>query len=351
MTYKISVVLPIYNSEKTLSLCLESLKNQSLAPHEILAIDNNSNDQSSVLLKEFIKNNPSCPLRMLLEPKQCPSSARNLGLREAQYEIVAFLDSDCVAPENWLASLDAFFLSHPSVDAVGGILNSYQSNSLVDWYWHVERKSYRSVQNIWIDFPEQILFQNSFWVPCNSALRRKSFTDFYFDPKFSHAEDIDFTLRSLKAKKTVVANCTSISMFHQERKSIKNLALQIFHYRMGYCQMLRKHFSNQIINEWPIFPPISFPITVVLRKSSWMILMGLFFSIGVLCLKGLGTFFLFSGVLFVLKFFRDLFHYRSQIPTLRLSFWMQLALLRTVIQALSALSKIRGAIQHGIVYF
>ena len=88
----ISVIIPIYNSEKYLRQCLESVKNQTYQDFEILCIDDGSTDSS----KEIIKNYQKEDSRFLYFYQKHSNAgvARNLGLTYASGNYVMFLDSD-----------------------------------------------------------------------------------------------------------------------------------------------------------------------------------------------------------------------------------------------------------------
>jgi glycosyltransferase involved in cell wall biosynthesis len=90
---KISVIIPIYNSEKYLPRCLDSVCNQTLSDIEIICIDDCSTDNSLEILKEYSQNYPNLIVKHL-EKNQGASFARNAGLALATGEYLAFVDSD-----------------------------------------------------------------------------------------------------------------------------------------------------------------------------------------------------------------------------------------------------------------
>lgn len=89
---KVSIIVPIYNSEKYLDQCLNSLINQTLKQIEIICVNDGSNDNSSIILNEFSKKDSR--ILVLNKENQGQSSARNLGLKYAKGEYIGFLDSD-----------------------------------------------------------------------------------------------------------------------------------------------------------------------------------------------------------------------------------------------------------------
>ncbi len=96
----ISIVVPIYNAQKYLSDCLESLVAQASYDIEILCVDDGSTDQTIDILSTYPEKYPC--LRVVNQHNQGPSAARNLGIEEAKGEWIMFVDSD-----DWI-DLDAF---------------------------------------------------------------------------------------------------------------------------------------------------------------------------------------------------------------------------------------------------
>lgn len=116
---KVTVILCTYNRASMLVGCLESLRAQS-APKEhfsVLVIDNNSTDDTQRVVASYANRLPG--LRVVFEPVQGLSHARNRGLAEARTEWVAFLDDDAKALPEWVdAILDA--IAKDDFDAFGG---------------------------------------------------------------------------------------------------------------------------------------------------------------------------------------------------------------------------------------
>jgi glycosyltransferase involved in cell wall biosynthesis len=92
---KISVIIPTYNRKKTLARAIQSVINQSLSPFEILIIDDGSNDGTEEWVKENFQN-----IKYIYQNNRGVSSARNIGIENANGDWVAFLDSD----DEWLSN-------------------------------------------------------------------------------------------------------------------------------------------------------------------------------------------------------------------------------------------------------
>lgn len=88
----ISIILPVYNAEKYLGKCLDSLKVQTFPDIEILCVDDGSQDGT----RGFVKNICWADKRfkLLSQPNSGPAAARNLGLRNAAGRYLMFCDAD-----------------------------------------------------------------------------------------------------------------------------------------------------------------------------------------------------------------------------------------------------------------
>lgn len=89
---KISVIIPIYNSEKFLRQCLDSVLNQTLQDIEVICVNDGSIDKSSSILEEYAEMDKR--IKVIDQKNQGLSEARNSGLKIARGRYISFLDSD-----------------------------------------------------------------------------------------------------------------------------------------------------------------------------------------------------------------------------------------------------------------
>ena len=89
---KVSVIIPVYNTEKYLRECLDSVVNQTLKDIEIICVDDGSTDGSLAILREYEAKDDR--VKVLTQEKCNAGAARNVGLSKATGEYLAFLDSD-----------------------------------------------------------------------------------------------------------------------------------------------------------------------------------------------------------------------------------------------------------------
>ena len=117
----ISVIVCTYNRSQQLKQCLGSLEKQ-IVPEglswEVLVVDNNSTDDIKKFIEEF-KKSTILNIRYEFEEKLGVSFARNTGCREANGNIILFIDSDAVADSNWLKNIIKP-INEYDADCVGG---------------------------------------------------------------------------------------------------------------------------------------------------------------------------------------------------------------------------------------
>ena len=103
-TPTISVIVPVYNAEKYLPRCIESVLAQTFVDWEMLLIDDGSTDASGSICDEYAAKDER--IRVFHKENGGVSSARNLGLDNAQGEWITFVDSDDYIEENYLKSFE-----------------------------------------------------------------------------------------------------------------------------------------------------------------------------------------------------------------------------------------------------
>ena len=89
---KISVIVPVYNVEKYLRKCLDSLVNQTFKDYEVILVNDGSTDNSANIINEYLSKYPF--IKCFKKENGGMSSARNVGLDNASGEYLAFVDSD-----------------------------------------------------------------------------------------------------------------------------------------------------------------------------------------------------------------------------------------------------------------
>lgn len=127
MNPKISVVVPIYNVEKYLNQCVESLLEQNYDNYDILLIDDGSSDDSGRISDEFEKKNSI--IKAYHKKNGGLSDARNYGLRKSNADYVCFVDSDDIVEKDYLSSMMNNLLTNNVKIAACGMCRLYDDGT------------------------------------------------------------------------------------------------------------------------------------------------------------------------------------------------------------------------------
>ena len=100
---KVSVIIPVYNAEKYLEKCLDSLLKQTFTDMEVICVDDGSTDASLEILKRFQEKDRR--IHVLTQENQYAGTARNNGMKIAQGEYLLFLDADDFFEETLLEKI------------------------------------------------------------------------------------------------------------------------------------------------------------------------------------------------------------------------------------------------------
>ena len=124
---KISVIIPVYNTEKYLKECLDSVINQTLTDIEIICIDDGSTDNSFKILQEYAQKDER--FIVLKQKNRGAGLARNLGIKQAKAEFVVFMDSDDKYPDENILELMYAKAKENNVMICGGEFSFFTSEN------------------------------------------------------------------------------------------------------------------------------------------------------------------------------------------------------------------------------
>lgn len=99
----VSVIIPVYNAEKYLHKCIDSVISQTYPSIEVLLIDDGSTDNSGVICDEFARNDSR--VKVIHKKNEGVSIARNVGIEEARGDRITFLDADDLMKEECISTL------------------------------------------------------------------------------------------------------------------------------------------------------------------------------------------------------------------------------------------------------
>jgi len=126
---KLSVIIPVYNAEKYLEECVQSILQQSFSGFELLLINDGSSDSSGIMCDTFAKKDAR--IRVFHKENGGVSSARNLGLDNAHGEWICFVDSDDWLEPGYFEVLEESDISDYELIQAGVKLLNISNNTVI----------------------------------------------------------------------------------------------------------------------------------------------------------------------------------------------------------------------------
>lgn len=195
----ISIIIPIYNAEKYIVQCIESVLHQSYQDIELILIDDGSIDNSGQICQKFADLDKR--IKLYQTENRGVSAARNLGLRSAQGEYVAFLDSDdFLKDEDSLEQLYKYAIQY-GADIVKGDYATFDNTGY--WSFPKQKKKYFAWRKLSaIDFIDRILDGEFFlW---SLLIKRDIIGDSYFEEGRTYLEDMEFICQIAQSISTAI---------------------------------------------------------------------------------------------------------------------------------------------------
>lgn len=154
----ISVVVPAYNSEDTISRCVNSILNQTYKDIQLIIVDDGSKDGTKKTIEELKKHDSR--IELISIPNSGVSRARNIGIEKARGEYITFVDSDDYIDETMYESLVNLILkyhvqiahcSYQNVDETGTVINKVGDTGRVFLQTHDEALKYLLTDKLYCD--------------------------------------------------------------------------------------------------------------------------------------------------------------------------------------------------------
>lgn len=206
---KISVIIPVYNGQKTLNKCLNSILNQTYNNYEVIIVDNNSTDKTKNIIKKFQRKNNK--VTYVFEAYKGRGSARNAGIKKAKGEIIVMTDSDCIVPNNWIEELTKPIRKKHESATMGS------ERDLINNYWT------KNIQKANSDFVKLGLHNNyvSNIDTKNFAIETPIMKKLMFNSTIKASEDFEFYLRLKRIVR--IRFLPSVKVGHNHSSSFSDL--------------------------------------------------------------------------------------------------------------------------------
>ncbi len=191
---KVSVVVPIYNSEKYLDNCIQSLVAQTEPEFEILLVNDGSTDSSGSISDEWAKKDSR--VKVIHKKNGGVTNARKTGVEHSVGEWICFVDSDDELPEQSINTLYKHIR-----DDVDMIIGTLEYNG----YFKVSRRYNYEEQNA-LQYLKSILKNKVHSGPVARLIRKSLFDDYIFDipQKITRGEDVIMNIRLAQKVRLII---------------------------------------------------------------------------------------------------------------------------------------------------
>lgn len=219
----VAVVVPVYNGESDLPQLLQGLTQQTYPPQqvEVWLVDNGSCDRTGELLQTAVSSHANWHC-LSYGAIQSSYAARNVGIRAACSEIIAFTDADCLPSPQWIAELVKPF-SQPQVGIVAGEILAQPAGSWLERYAELKQTlSQRdSLSHSFCPYGQT----------ANLAIRAEIFHQVgLFRPYLTTGGDADICWRILRETDWQMSLAEAAIVRHRHRRSLPALRRQWYRY-------------------------------------------------------------------------------------------------------------------------
>ncbi len=237
----VSIIVPVYNRGGEIGDCIESLLSLDYpeSHREIIVVDDASRDRTPAVVRGY-------DVRLMIQPRNLgPSAARNAGVRASKGELIAFIDSDCIADPQWLRELIPF--SHdPRLALVGGFVDGFFTASALDRYEKVHSALNMGQKRLTGQGRNSI-----FYVPaCNMVVRKTAFEHVNgMDEGMRLGEDVDLCWKLMAAGYRLMYTPRG-RVRHKHRNRLLETFRRRFDYGTSEATLYQKYRQAKKVFSW-----------------------------------------------------------------------------------------------------
>ena len=227
----VSIIIPAYNAESTLALCLESIRSLDYPndKHEVLVVDNGSIDSSIQIARKY-------GATILYETSIKSSyAARNKGITAAKGDLIAFTDADCIVSPGWLTHLVKEW-DDASIGCFAGEIEAYQPDNFIEIFSDRQGilRQKGTLSCTYLPYTQT----------ANSAYRREVFEKVgLFIPEMTSGGDGEIAWRMQKKLGLGIKFIPEALVYHKHRTSLAGLYRQFQKYEQGKL-LWRKYYPD-----------------------------------------------------------------------------------------------------------
>lgn len=160
---KISIIVPVYNKEKYLAQCLDSLLSQTFTDFEIICINDCSTDSSLEIVNSYLEKDSRISL-INLEKNLGLGFVRNLGIEKSKGEYLAWIDADDYIDETYLEELYNTAIKYKA-DVIKSNIKKFSDLKTYNMYDHKKCGE-------WTSFEDKLYIFDDFFGSCNNLIKR-----------------------------------------------------------------------------------------------------------------------------------------------------------------------------------
>lgn len=193
----ITVIVPVYNVEKYLKKCLDSIVSQTYNNLQIILVNDGSTDESAAICAEYLKRDKR--IELISQKNAGLSAARNTGIRKAKGEYLAFIDSDDCVDLDYLEYLYGRIVGSNADLSICGIRESYENGK--------ERKLSEGYEDAVLggeDCLKRMLLEKGYNCSAYAKLYRRGLWCEIRYPEDKHYEDLGTTYKYILRSKKIV---------------------------------------------------------------------------------------------------------------------------------------------------
>jgi glycosyltransferase involved in cell wall biosynthesis len=204
MIPKLSVIIPVYNSESRLNVALNSLFQQTFRDFEVILVDDGSTDKSSVICQDYAQKDSR--FRVINQKNGGVSKARNRGIEVAQGEFIYFMDSDdTIEPHTFIEIFENTTLASIDLIIFGMKFEYFKKERLKSVKEFRHEELLIGISEVKQSFLS--LYQSNYLSSaCNKIIKRSLITRHHlqFDSEMAILEDFSFTLDLLNVASKIL---------------------------------------------------------------------------------------------------------------------------------------------------
>lgn len=234
MNIVFSIVIPLYNKQNSIKKTIESVLNQTHQDFELLIINDGSTDKSI----EIVSAVNDSRIKIINKKNGGVSSARNVGIINAKYNYVAFLDGDDLWKENYLSEMENLIDDYPDAKIFGSNYSVLKNNIYTDYKNYLLKNFRGYIDNYFKIAEKSKLFQTS------AIIVSKDLPDelILFNENLSIGEDFDFWYRYILNYKLVFLN-KPLTIYNMDDDNMVSNKKNKFKKKYNYLSEISKYES------------------------------------------------------------------------------------------------------------